>query len=419
MQEQKTNLIEFRGQIIDRNGNILAVKSINCEGVVFKRYYPYKKIATHLIGHVTVKNGVYQGVIGVENEYNDALQSSKTVKLSIDIELQKYISSLFIGLSGSAIVMDVNGEILSIGSYPEYDANIFTNGISKKRWQELKLDIKKPFINKNINALYPPGLTIAPALALHYISSDKLEKDFHVNCTSSFIVGNHNFRCIAKHGTTNALKAIREGCSDYFYKGAIKLGISDISQTLKRYGLGTQTNIDLPNEFYGLVPSKEWKKEKYNKPWYMGETLNTSIGQGYLLVTPLQMTQLTALMATGKSPTPHIIQKKATLKNVLNTTELNNLHIIQKAMYEVCNHPKGKLTPHISSKIKIAAQQGFSQVVQGRSHSWIVSYAPYKEAKYVVTVLIEHDKSSGVDGAKIVSKIYDKLMTLNYIEGKK
>jgi penicillin-binding protein 2 len=383
--------------IIDRNSRTVAV----FDKITQKYYYPYKKAASQTLVAIarTTKN--------------------KSLKSTIDIELQKYISSLFKDLSGSVIVMNVDGEILSMSSFPEYDANIFTDGISKKKWKILVEDPRKPFVNKNINALYPPGSTIAPALGLHYISSQKLKKDFHVNCESSFKVGKHTFICPTKHGYTDVTKAIREGCNDYFYKGAAKLGITDISITLKRYGLGKQTGIDLPREFHGLVPSKEWKKKKYNKPWYIGETLNTSIGQGQLLVTPLQMTQLIALIATGKLPTPHVIQKRVDLKDVLNEQELDNLPIIQKAMYEVCNHPKGRLTPYINSKVKIAAAQGFSQTMQGKAHSWIVSYAPYKNPRYIVTVFIEHDKSSGIEGDEIVSKIYDKLIKLNYIKGEK
>ena len=383
--------------IIDRNSRTVAV----FDKTIQKYHYPYKKAASQTLISIarTTKN--------------------KSLKLTIDIELQKYISSLFKDLSGSLIVMNVNGEILSMSSFPEYDANIFTDGIFKKKWKSLVEDPRKPFVNKNINALYPPGSTITPALGLHYISSQKLKKDFHVNCESSFKVGKHTFICPTKHGYTDVTKAIREGCNDYFYKGAAKLGITDISTTLKRYGLGKQTGIDLPREFHGLIPSKEWKKKKYNKPWYIGETLNTSIGQGELLVTPLQMTQLTALVATGKLPTPHLVQKTAVLKDVLNSKEIDNLPIIQKAMYEMCNHPKGKLSTYINSKVKIAATQGFSQTIKGKAHSWTVSYAPYKNPQYIVTVLIEHDTSSGVEGAKIVSKIYDKLMKLNYIKGEK
>jgi len=415
--EKEISIPKPRAQIIDRNGKILAVKSINYEGIVFKRHYPYKEIATHVIGYATKNDDIYRGKTGVEKEYNALLQASKTVKLTIDIELQQYISSLFKDLSGSVIVMNVNGEILSMSSFPEYDSNIFIDGISKRKWERLTQDSKEPFVNKSINALYNPGLTIAPALGLHYISSNELGKDFHVNCKSSFIVGKHTFMCAAKHAKVDVAKAIREGCSDYFYKGATILGISDISQTLKRYGLSRQTGIDLPREFHGLVPSKEWKKKKYHKPWYIGETLNASIGQGELLVTPLQMTRLTALLATGKLPEPHLIEHNQVYKNVLNRQELKKLPIIQQAMYEVCHNSKGKLTPYIDTKVTIATEQGFAQTMEGKSHSWIISYAPYEKAQYIVTVLLEHDSSGGKENAKIVSKIYDKLINLNYLKG--
>jgi len=254
-------------------------------------------------------------------------------------------------------------------------------------------------------------------------------------------LGNRAFRCWKTdgHGKTEIRKAIRESCDDYFYKGSLKVGITKMSEGLTRYGLGKKTGVDLPNEFIGVVPSKEWKYQKFNKSWYTGETVNTSIGQGDFLVTPLQIAQFTALMATSKLPTPHLAHSigetlyEPKAEDVLNEEELKKLPIIQKAMYEVCNYPSGTATNYLSSKVVIAGKTGTAQVVtikQGidkrilehdmayynRSHAWFTSYGPYKNPQYVVLVMVEHGGHGGAAAGEIVSKIYNKLLELEYIK---
>jgi penicillin-binding protein 2 len=254
-------------------------------------------------------------------------------------------------------------------------------------------------------------------------------------------LGKRVYRCWKRvgHGKTNITKAIRESCDDFFYKGSLKVGIKKMSEGLMRYGLGKKTGIDLPNEFIGVVPSREWKRKKYNQPWYKGETVNTSIGQGNFLVTPMQMAQFTALMATAKLPTPHFAKfigdkpYQTKLKNVFNEEELKRLPIIQRAMYEVCNHPKGTASHYIHSKVKIAGKTGTAQVIgilqnikkrklehevsyYTRSHAWLTTYGPYKNPQYVVLAIVEHGGHGGSAAGDIVSKIYDKLLELGYIK---
>jgi penicillin-binding protein 2 len=178
---------------------------------------------------------------------------------------------------------------------------------------------------------------------------------------------------------------------------------------------------------------------KYNRPWYIGETVNTSIGQGDFLVTPMQIAQFTALMATGKLPIPHFAMKIGSKvynpqpKEVLNKDELKKLHLIQRAMYQVCHHPKGTATHFLSSKVPIAGKTGTAQIVRikqdiekrqhehdmeyyRRSHAWFTTYGPYKHPKYVVLVMVEHGGHGGAAAGSIVSKIYNKLLELDYIK---
>lgn len=443
-----------------------------------KRYYPYGKIAAHAIGYVSRANKKdieedqlleligYTGKTGLEKYYNTYLQGEvgkrkikvnannqeieelsyespkedRKLTLNLDIELQQYISSLFKEQAGAVIVMNVDGSILSASSYPEYDLNTFVSGISHDKWDMLSTDLDKPFTNKLVNGLYPPGSTIKPGLGLLYITT-VLNENTSFICESHLPLGGRIFRCWKKegHGKTSITKAIRESCDDYFYKGSLQLGNTEMSIGLQRYGLGDKTGVDLPNEFIGIVPSREWKKRKYNRNWSIGETANTSIGQGDFLVTPMQMAQFTALLATGKLPTPSfakMIGDKPYVpisREVFNEKELQKLPIIQNAMYEVCNAPHGTATYYVNSKVKIAGKTGTAQVVTimqdikkrvlehdmdyyQRSHAWLASYGPYKNPQYVVLALVEHGGHGGGAAGEIVSKIYDKLLELGYIK---
>jgi penicillin-binding protein 2 len=443
------------------------------------RHYPYKEVAAHLIGYVAKANDKdikkdkslffigHVGKSGVEEQYNKELKGhfgikkvkvsahneeieileqvepldNITLKLTIDIRLQEYISKLFKDKVGAIIVMGVDGKILAAGSFPEYDLNLFVQGISYKNWNTLIQSEDKPFTNKFISGLYPPGSTIKTAEGLLFMDEGKYSPYTTHHCTGSVEVSNRNFRCWKHEGhkKTNLIKAIRESCDDYYYKGSMDLGIARISKAFIRYGLGKKTGIDLPREFRGTVPSRLWKQQKYNRPWYIGETLNTSIGQGDFLSTPLQIATLTALMATGKLPTPHVglqigdevIEDK--FEDVLNDNEKSKLKYIQKGMIEVCNHPNGTATRYLHSKVKLAGKTGTAQVVgikqdtktkdrlkehdmeyYRRSHAWLTTYAPIKDPKYVVTALVEHGGHGGAAAGAMVSDIYNKMLEYGY-----
>jgi penicillin-binding protein 2 len=445
-----------------------------------KRFYPYGKVAAHLIGYVARANKKdikddkllkligYMGKAGVERYYNSYLQGEagyrkikvnanneeieelsyksavedRKLKLTIDIELQKYISNLFKGQAGAVVVMDTKGAILSASSFPEYDINTFVSGISYKEWNKLSNSLDKPFTNKFVHGLYPPGSTIKTGLGLLFITTD-IDSNYNVYCTAKMPLGKRIFRCWKDkgHGRTDVVKAVRESCDDYFYKASLQVGIKKMSEGLIRYGLGKQTGIDLPNEFFGTVPSRAWKRKKFNRPWYMGETVNTSIGQGDFLTTPLQIARFTALMATSKLPIPHLALEIGDMKyesgftEVLNDDELKKLPLIQKAMYQVCNYPSGTATNYLklNPKIKIAGKTGTAQVVgimqdieerqlehemeyYTRSHAWFTTYGPYKNPQYIVSVMVEHGGHGGHAAGGIVSKIYNKLYELGYLK---
>lgn len=444
-----------------------------------KRLYPYGNVASHLIGYVAKANQKevennsllqllgHVGKSGIEKQYNTYLQGeagerhikvnahnveieelgrsatkeNRNLMLNIDIHLQEYIGTAFKGNVGAIVVMDTNGAIYAAGSFPEYDLNAFVEGVSSQEWNYLINSVDAPFTNKIVNGLYPPGSTIKTGMGLLYATSGVLNENSTVKCTGSFRLGNRSFRCwnTHGHGDVSLHKAITQSCDDYFYKGSLNVGIEQMSRGMIRMGLGQKTNIDLPNEFIGTVPSREWKKEKFKQPWYRGETLNTSIGQGDFLTTPIQIAQYTALMATGKLPTPHIayavgsrlVQPKP--KEVLTVMEKRKLPLIQSAMRSVCNDPGGTAKAHISTRFPIAGKtgtaqtSGISQNVKNRldersmeylkrSHAWFTTYGPADKPQFIVTVLIEHGGHGGEAAGGIVSGIYNKLDELGYIK---
>ncbi len=448
-------------------------ENIKIESAV-KREYLYKDVAGHVLGYVgrvnrrditKDKENKYFGQIGrtgVEKFYDKQLRGTlgykeykvnsvyekvgllKEVKpiknditLTIDIELQEYIHKLFDKKAGAVIVMDIhNGELLAAGSFPEFDNNLFVNGISHKDWKSIIEDFNHPFTNKLTNGLYPPGSVMKMGIALSFLEN-KVNPNFSVYCTSSLQLGTRNFRCWKEkgHKRTGFTKAIRESCDDFFYKGSLKVGINKIHKTLDRFGIGHKTGIDLPNEFAGINPNKKWKKKAKNLPWYIGETVVASIGQGFISVSPMQIARYTGAMATNKLQTPHLLKDDRLINSIDTNISKRDIKIIQKGMYHVANKPMGTAVRHIKTKVTVAAKTGTAQVVGipqsekkrmkeheleyfKRSQAWLTTYAPYKNPKYVVTILVEHGGHGGSAAGPTASKIYNKLIDLGYIKGK-
>ena len=443
-----------------------------------KRYYPFNELTAHIIGYIgktTSKDDEIasfigkEGKSGIENYYNDILQGelgtklyrvnalnkeiellkkippieNQSIKLTIDINLQKKLFSLFRdkNITGVAIVMKTNGEILGAVSTPSYNPNLFSKGIPYKVWDKLQNDPNHPFTNKIINGLYPAGSTIKMGVALAFDDLNRKPE----KCKGHIKLGknNHKFRCWAEwgHGKVTLRRAIRESCDVYFYNKSLILGINKISKTLKSLGLGEYTGVDLPYESKGVVPNKEWKRKKFHKPWFIGETVISSIGQGYTLVTPIQLAKYTATIATSKIVTPHFV-KEIEKKNIQPKIEDINLSKeylseIRKGMFDVCNHKRGTAFKTMSLlPIIVAGKTATSQVSSipqstkirlkekeleyfKRSHAWITSYAPFNKPKYIVTVLVEHGGHGGSSSGPLASEIYQWLYKNNYFKSKK
>jgi len=443
---------------------------------VVKRKYPYGKLASHIIGYVgkanlqdVSENDIakltnYIGKSGIERYYNALLQgekgtriykvnalnkeieqlsytnaSSKDITLTIDIKLQTFLTELFNSNAGAVIIMNVeNGEILAAGSFPEYDLNPFVTGISTKEWSELSNDLDHPFTNKLVNGLYPPGSVVKMGVGLAFLNSKSINNNTNFFCSGFIELGERNFRCWNRsgHGNVDLKHAIKESCDVYFYEGGLKVGIDQISKTLSRIGFGAKTGVDLPNEFVGVVPSKEWKMQRFKQMWYQGETLNTSIGQGNFLVTPMQIAKYTAQIAKGGKVTPHFLKQDSFEINdeeVFTLFEKSELPYIRDAMYAVANEQGGTAYRYLHNlPIKVAAKTGTAQVIgfsqkdknrvdeeqlkyYTRSHTWLTSYAPYAKPKYSITVLLEHGGRTTTSGA-ITAQIYQKMFQMGYFK---
>lgn len=438
-----------------------------------KRFYPYKDIGAHLIGYTgrTNKRDIkknkdqkYYSIIGrsgLEKFYNKQLQGSlgeKIVKVNaiykvidvleeklpkasdihttVDMRLQEYIHNIFDKQAGAVIVMDAhNGELLAGGSFPEFDNNIFVNGISHKDWQVIRNDFNHPFTNKLVNGKYPPGSVTKMGTAISFLENG-ISPYFSVDCNASMILGKRNFRCWKEkgHKKTGFRKAIRESCDDFFYKGSLKVGIDNIHKTLAKFGFGQITGVDQPNESTGINPSREWKRKYRKEPWYPGNTVISSIGQGDNLVTPMQVARYTASLATGKLARPHFLKDDSLIQHIDINVSKRDMKIIRQGMYDVSNRSGGTATRHVKqSNVKMAAKTGTAQVVGipqsekkrmkehelkyfKRSHAWLTTYAPYNNPKYVVTVIVEHGGHGGSAAGGIVAKIYNKLIELGYID---
>ena len=449
-----------------------------------KRYYPYGKYAAHIVGYTgrsnkkeNTKDPVVDevgkvGKTGLERYYNKALEGelgyviskvtatnkevevlekeeprdNKNIELTLDINLQKMIYERFKESKevGVAVVMRTNGEVLAAVSYPSYDPNLFVGGISSKDWKDLQEDLAHPFTNKFIHGTYPPGSSIKMGMALAFSKAMPSVLDTAEHCVGFIKLGSsrHKFRCWSRwgHGTVGLRRAIRESCDVYFYNKSLKVGIDAMAKQLRSFGLGVKTGIDLPREYNGVIPDKAWKMKRYKQSWYLGETVISSIGQGYDSVTPLQVARYTALVATSNLVTPRlakVIDGNET-KVMIKPISFNHAHLrqIRNGMFDVCNTRRGTAFRTMSHlPIVVAGKTGTSQVTAipqstkkrlkedelayfHRSHAWITTYAPFEDPQFVVTVLVEHGGHGGSTSGPIAADIYKWLHRNKYFEDK-
>jgi len=459
MAKIQVNLPDLPGIIID-------------EG--FSRSYPYASV-THIVGYVGPvvdgdtandkdllldmpgfrigKTGIeafyekeLRGVAGTRKVETNAIgrivreisrvpgQDGKKIELSIDLRLQEYISKLFSHHVGAAVVMDVkSGEVVAMVSEPSFDPNLFNFGLSKDDWDTIRKNPFAPMTNKAISGLYSPGSTFKMIVALSALEAKVVSKEETVDCKGYVNYKGHTIYCWKRsgHGPMDVYDAIKHSCDSYFYEVAVRAGIDRISDMAFQFGLGSLTGITLPNEKPGLIPTKEWKLVNGDSQWQTGDTINTGIGQGSVLVTPLQLAVMTSRIANrGLKVEPTIIKggnKNKTWKRIQRLSS-SNLSLIREAMTAVVNEKGGSAfnAKLILDGIKMAGKTGTSQVkhlikrvkteqlpYKERDHALFVGYAPTSNPKYAVAVVVEHGGSGSGVAAPLVKNIMEKTLELD------
>ncbi len=445
------------------------------------RHYPYREDLSHVLGYVTRPDADDQaedphpllrqeefriGGDGIERLTDKSLrgkpgyrhvevnalgrvvgeirrvdgQAGDDVVLTIDVALQKFAAERMRGESGSAVLMDIySGDVLALVSEPGFDPQGFNRGWTPEQWKELLDNPLKPLINKSIAGQYPPGSTIKPMIALAALEQGVVRPSEAVFCSGKRPLGSHVFHCWKRHGHgwMDLKGAVKHSCDIYFYEIANRLGIDQMEEYLKRFGLGERYEFDLPGEKPGLVPSRGWKKATTGVSWQKGETLITGIGQGYLLATPLQLAVMTARFANGGFKVkPRLLRSVGSefverpKRDVINFNA-KNLAIAQDAMNAVSNEVGGTA---FRSRVdvngmKMAGKTGTAQVrritkaerLTGvlkneelpwkfRDHALFVAFAPVKEPRYALAVVIEHGGSGSKKAAPIAKDIMEETL---------
>ncbi len=394
------------------------------------------------------------------------------IRTTVDLEVQKFAQELLKDQAGSICAMDIyTGEIIAMASSPTYDPNKFTHGIGYKDWSEIRDNPLKPLVNKSIAGLYSPGSTLKPLVALAALEFGTIDADRVIECKGHkhpYELYGVKYHCWKKHGHgyMRLRNAIKQSCDIYFYEMARILGVDKLSIIAKRYGLGANLIKDIYfDEKKGVVPNTQWKKNAIGKSWYLGETVINGIGQGYIQTTPLQLCLMTAQIANGGFKIkPHIIHneninfenaKLKISKQFINDTLTNNqftkesyfeereyqlyerlhknsknINFVKDAMFGSTNELYGTSykSRYENPKYQFAGKTGTSQVrriteadrkldlkqsqieYKNRDHALYIAFAPYKDPRYSISVLIEHGGSGSKAAAPLASKLIKKII---------
>ncbi len=471
------NFSKINNHLYDLNG----VKPV----ISISRNYPYKENFTHLIGYVSQANendienteaikknfvpGLKVGKVGLEKSFEEKLigtndieryevnaygrrisqlefqkgQKGKTLRLTIDTEVQKLVNELLKDKAGSICVMDIyTGAIVAMHSSPSFDPNLFVFGISQDDWQLIRNDPMKPLVNKTLQGNYSPGSTIKPIVALSALENGIVNTKFTVNCRGHkhpMELYGQTYHCWKKegHGFMNLRNAMKQSCDTYFYEVARKLGVDKLSETAKKFGLGKEVFGDLFNiEKKGLIPNTQWKKNALGQSWLLGETIITGIGQGYIQTTPIQLCLMTAQIGNGgyKIYPKLVVDGENEVSPIDKFTPLckesRNIKIVQDAMYASTNEVRG--TSYRSRiddpKYQFAGKTGTAQVkkitkrdreldlktfeipYEERDHALYVAYGPYKNPRYAVSVIVEHGGNGSTTAAPMAKKLFKLII---------
>ncbi|MDG1339706.1 MAG: penicillin-binding protein 2 [Paracoccaceae bacterium] len=379
-------------------------------------------------------------------------RSGADMQLTVDTKLQNYVQQRLGNDSASAVVIDVEtGDVRAIASAPTFDPNMFVRGISVANWDALnerdtpRNQQKRPLAAKAVQGLYPPGSTFKMVTALAALEAGVVDPEETVRCPGHLEVADVKFHCWKRsgHGNINLHESLKQSCDVYYYDIAQRVGIDKISEMAKRLGLGVRHDLPLSAVGRGVAPDKAWKREVRDADWRIGDTVNASIGQGYVLSSPMQLAVMTARLATGRSVEPRLVQSIDGIEQPTGEGEPlgindNLLRRVRSAMYDVSNHRRGTAfrSRIIADAFRMAGKTGTSQVRritaeerargvtrnedlpwERRDHALFVSFAPYDNPKYAVAVVVEHGGGGSTAAAPIgrdvlLHALYDGLPPL-------
>ncbi len=446
-----------------------------------QRVYPKGELTAHVVGYVgrissdelekkvdpeTYRGLQYIGKTGIEAHYESILlgksgyekvetnahgrvirrleqvapDTGQTLHLGLDIELQAAAVQAMHGYEGAVVAIEpASGEILAFASVPAYDPNLFVNGISKHAYAQLRTSERQPLLNRALSGRYAPGSTIKGFLALAGMENG-LNPNASIFCPGWYSLPNHRHRYRdwkkTGHGTVDGRAAIVQSCDVYFYRLAKQLGIDKLNQGMQRFGFGNISGIDLLGEPSGLMPSREWKRRVKDQPWYPGETIITGIGQGFMLVTPLQLAVATATLANrGRPVTPRLLsaienpqshsrdQLESTTNESQQPFDADAYAYVLDAMRAVVHGKRGTARGiGVGMRYQMAGKTGTAQVKsiaqnasyeadlvekKFRDHSLFIGFAPFDEPKIAIAVVVEHGGSGSRVAAPIARQLID------------
>jgi penicillin-binding protein 2 len=357
--------------------------------------------------------------------------TGNSVVLTIDAEVQKQAERSFGEQAGAAVAMNVNnGEIIAFVSNPGFDPALFSGKIPAAKWKSYLEDKRRPLENKALTGMYPPGSTFKMVTALAGLETGAINNSTSVVCNGYHEVGSSRFNCWKRHGhgTASLRKSLRESCDVYFYQLAEKIGIEPIAATAKKMMLGSAMGIGLKNEKNGLIPTPEWKMKRFSKRWVTGDSVNASIGQGFVLMTPIQLASMTATIANeGKIYRPLIVKRvvdpdgkpvKEYIPELMGNTGISveNFMLVKQGMFSCVHEAGGTGAMARLGDIKVAGKTGTAQVVKlkdgkgsmaykHRDHALFVAFAPYDKPEVAVAVVVEHGEHGGSAAAPIAGRI--------------
>ena len=442
----------------------------NLSGIIYKQFperiFNSKIRASHILGYLkeidneTLSNleklNSYQfgdliGWSGIEKEYESILRGEKgvsyhqvdafgreagkindqdnifpipgnNIKTTIDIPLQSLVESQLNNKKGVIIVSKPKtGEILSYVSAPDYEPDLFTGLVSNQDWRTVTSDSSRPLLNRATNGIYPPGSIFKMVVAFEILEKELLSPEWSVNCTGEYEFYDRIHRCWTEdgHGKINLEQAIVQSCDIYFYEAIQKIKLDNLAKRAIQFGYGLQSNIDLPNEMTGIMPDRNYMNNLYGKwGWSKGALLNIAIGQGEILVTPIQMANYTNLIATQGDTYPVYIVNSLPSKIKFPKYNINNWEFVQDAMRKVVSGSMGtakKSDPKIPGLI-ISGKTGTAENPHGEAHAWFITYGEINNEMISIVILIENGGSGGTFATPIARKIFQYYFTERYTE---